>query len=46
MFSYFRDRVSHFCPGSLDRDISIYASHTAGMTGVHHHTQLLVEMRV
>jgi hypothetical protein len=40
-FSYFSNRVSHFCQGPVsDCDPPTYASHVAGTTGVYHHSWL------
>jgi hypothetical protein len=31
-----------YAQASLDHNLTIYASHVAGMTGMHYHTQLLL----
>jgi hypothetical protein len=43
-FGFFWDRVSHLCPGQPGhRPPPHYASHVAGMTGMHHHTKLFTD---
>jgi hypothetical protein len=41
-FGYFRNRLSLYAQASLDLDLLIFASPVAGMTGTHHHMQLLL----
>jgi hypothetical protein len=43
-FSYFWDRILHFCQHWPGPQSSVYAFCIAGMIGTHYHAQLLVEM--
>jgi hypothetical protein len=44
-FSHFSYRVLHFLRATLDHVTYTYASCTAGMSGVHHEAQLIIEMQ-